>query len=194
MQFGTPSSPFLGHRQEGEDALPGQPKNFALIGTAGYIAPRHLKAIDDTGERAKIVWAIIRYAESELDATERCNLASELGRRMGVSYDTIAGRRALSIMSPSEIADAAARGIDIQLHCHRHRLPEDAVRAQQEINENRAVLGPLTDAALTHLCYPSGDWSEKHVDLLRRVRSAARRLCSRSPQHQPRSAPHETTP
>jgi UDP-N-acetyl-2-amino-2-deoxyglucuronate dehydrogenase len=25
------------------------PENFALIGVAGYIAPRHLKAIRDTG-------------------------------------------------------------------------------------------------------------------------------------------------
>ena len=31
--------------------MPDQPKNFALIGTAGYIAPRHLKAIHDTGNR-----------------------------------------------------------------------------------------------------------------------------------------------
>ena len=27
------------------------PKNFALIGAGGYIAPRHLKAIRDTGNR-----------------------------------------------------------------------------------------------------------------------------------------------
>jgi UDP-N-acetyl-2-amino-2-deoxyglucuronate dehydrogenase len=27
------------------------PKNFALIGAAGYIAPRHMKAIKDTGNR-----------------------------------------------------------------------------------------------------------------------------------------------
>ncbi|WP_332910189.1 hypothetical protein [Algoriphagus boritolerans] len=26
-------------------------KNFALIGAAGYIAPRHMKAIKDTGNR-----------------------------------------------------------------------------------------------------------------------------------------------
>ena len=26
-------------------------KNFALIGVAGYIAPRHLRAIKDTGNR-----------------------------------------------------------------------------------------------------------------------------------------------
>jgi len=201
-----------------------------------------LVSIDEVGERAKVVWTIIRYAESELEETERCNLASELGRRMDVSYDTIASSRALSIMNPSEISDASARGVDIQLHCHRHRLPEDAAPAQQEIDENRAVLAPLTDAALTHLCYPSGEWSEKHLhllphagivsattcdpgfnyhftprlalrrfldaehisdiefeaelcgllELLRRIRSAAKRLCSRSPEHQPLSPPDGT--
>ena len=26
-------------------------KNFALIGAAGYIAPRHMKAVADTGNR-----------------------------------------------------------------------------------------------------------------------------------------------
>jgi len=27
------------------------PRNFALIGAAGYVAPRHMKAIRDTGNR-----------------------------------------------------------------------------------------------------------------------------------------------
>jgi len=29
--------------------MPNTPINFALIGAAGYIAPRHMKAIKDTG-------------------------------------------------------------------------------------------------------------------------------------------------
>ena len=28
-----------------------KPQNFALIGAAGYIAPRHMRAIKDTGNR-----------------------------------------------------------------------------------------------------------------------------------------------
>ena len=28
-----------------------KPKNFALIGAAGYVAPRHMRAIRDTGNR-----------------------------------------------------------------------------------------------------------------------------------------------
>jgi len=41
----------LGHApaQEGDTSLADKPKRFALIGVAGYVAPRHLKAIKDTG-------------------------------------------------------------------------------------------------------------------------------------------------
>jgi UDP-N-acetyl-2-amino-2-deoxyglucuronate dehydrogenase len=34
-----------------EEGNPQTPRNFALIGVAGYIAPRHLRAIKDTGNR-----------------------------------------------------------------------------------------------------------------------------------------------
>ncbi|MFZ4562745.1 MAG: hypothetical protein ACOYNU_05140 [Bacteroidales bacterium] len=36
-----------------------RPLNFALIGAAGYIAPRHMKAIKDTGN--KLVCALDPY-------------------------------------------------------------------------------------------------------------------------------------
>ena len=29
-------------------------KNFALIGAAGYVAPRHMKAIKDTGNKLEV--------------------------------------------------------------------------------------------------------------------------------------------
>ena len=33
-------------------------KNFALIGAAGYIAPRHMKAIKDTGNNLLVAYDI----------------------------------------------------------------------------------------------------------------------------------------
>ena len=33
-------------------------KNFALIGAAGYIAPRHMKAINETGSRLSVAYDI----------------------------------------------------------------------------------------------------------------------------------------
>ncbi|GAB4379288.1 MAG: UDP-N-acetyl-2-amino-2-deoxy-D-glucuronate oxidase [Calditrichia bacterium] len=42
---------FMKSDHEIEGSKLNQPKNFALIGAAGYIAPRHMKAIKDTGNR-----------------------------------------------------------------------------------------------------------------------------------------------
>jgi len=35
------------------------PINFALIGAAGYIAPRHMKAIKDTGNQLVSAWTLM---------------------------------------------------------------------------------------------------------------------------------------
>jgi len=66
----------------------------------------------------------------------------------------------LTLMNAAEVADLAGQGFDIQLHTHRHRFPEDAQQARRELDDNRQVLAPLTGGRpLTHLCYPSGEWS-----------------------------------
>jgi hypothetical protein len=62
-------------------------------------------------------------------------------------------------MSPQEIAALRKQGFSIQLHTHRHRLPDDAREIAREIGDNRSILGTLTDEALEHLCYPSGIWN-----------------------------------
>jgi len=116
---------------------------------------------------ASVAWEIIDYAESNLDDAARCKLAAELGGRLGVPYDEIARSRAFSIMNADEIREAAQAGIDIQLHAHRHRLPEDADSVRREIRDNRAVLEPLVGRPLRHFCYPSGVWSSKQHAPLR---------------------------
>jgi hypothetical protein len=62
-------------------------------------------------------------------------------------------------MSPQEVRSTASM-LDVQLHTHRHRFPEDPLLARAEIEENRRVLAPLVRRPLVHLCYPSGYWSE----------------------------------
>jgi len=109
-----------------------------------------------------LVWKIIEHGESSLDDVARCTLAAELGSRLSVSYEDIVRSRAFSIMTADEIREAVHAGLDIQLHTHRHRLPNDPELARREILDNRAVLEPLVGGPLRHLCYPSGAWSRKH--------------------------------
>jgi len=115
-----------------------------------------------------------------------CAVAGKLGNRLGVPYDEIVGGRVFSIMTADEIREAVRAGIDIQLHAHRHRLPDDPEAARREIRENRAVLEPLVAqpppagnvaqappagsvALLRHFCYPSGVWNAGHFAALRDV-------------------------
>jgi UDP-N-acetyl-2-amino-2-deoxyglucuronate dehydrogenase len=91
-----------------------KPKNFALIGAAGYIAPRHLKAIKETGntliaalDRSDSVGILDRYFPETRFFTEfeRFDRHAEKLRRLGedkrVHYVTIA--------SPNYLHDAHIR-------------------------------------------------------------------------------------
>jgi len=113
----------------------------------------------DEKEKGQAMWEIIRFAESELDEAQRTELATAIGDSLHVHYGSISRQRMLSLLSPAELRELAAAGLDIQLHTHRHRLPEDAASIQRELADNRAVLEPIAGKRLEHLCYPSGVWS-----------------------------------
>jgi peptidoglycan/xylan/chitin deacetylase (PgdA/CDA1 family) len=105
------------------------------------------------------IWKVIWHGETALDETARVELAREIGRRLDVDYEELAATRRLSLMNETEVRDLARRGIDIQLHTHRHRMPVELDLVRREISDNRKALEPLTPLAPLHLCYPSGVWS-----------------------------------
>jgi peptidoglycan/xylan/chitin deacetylase (PgdA/CDA1 family) len=61
-------------------------------------------------------------------------------------------------MSPAEVSEMSAGGIDFQLHTHRHRTPLDRETFIGEIEENRRLIQNMTNQAEghVHFCYPSG--------------------------------------
>ena len=61
-------------------------------------------------------------------------------------------------MSAAEVADAHRRGLDVQLHTHRHIEIDTQVEAlPAEIEENRAWLrAAIGDLPFEHFCLPSG--------------------------------------
>lgn len=90
------------------------PKNFGLIGAAGYVAPRHMKAIKDTGNRLVAaldpndsVGIIDSYAPDASFFTEfeRFDRHAEKLRRMGDEHRL----HYVSICSPNYLHDAHCR-------------------------------------------------------------------------------------
>ena len=89
-------------------------KNFALTGVAGYVAPRHLKAISDTGNR--LVAASIRMTRSACSTATRSTSASSprSSDSIGISKSCGADRPAervdyCRICSPNYLHDAHIR-------------------------------------------------------------------------------------
>ena len=88
--------------------------------------------------------------------------------RLAFDYGDLLRRRLLHLMSPDEVAALPNELVGVQLHTHRHRVPDDAVAFEQEIAENRTIIANLTSArAATHFCYPSGRYESAFLPWLK---------------------------
>lgn len=103
-----------------------------------------------------------------LDGAGCAALLARTTAALGFDLDAQVAPRQFHLMTLEEAREAAARGADIQLHTHRHRLATaglDALAA--EIRENREWLAGVTDRPLVHFCYPSGAWTPAAWPVLR---------------------------
>lgn len=118
--------------------------------------------------------AVIRRIEA-CPEHERLDALRAFGRELGVSEAWLNARQ-FHLMQADEIAAAHRRGLDMQLHTHRHiDVRQHVGRLPTEVVENRAFLERVTGAdGLEHFCYPSGTFHPEAPALLQAtgVRSA----------------------
>jgi peptidoglycan/xylan/chitin deacetylase (PgdA/CDA1 family) len=110
-----------------------------------------------------------------LPVEQRLDALRQFGAALGVEEGWLE-RRQFNLMSLDQLAEAACRGIDVQLHTHRHiDVAEQVDALAGEIAENRAFLAEVSGASLDHFCYPSGTFHPRAPALLAAsgVRSAA---------------------
>jgi hypothetical protein len=126
------------------------------------------------GRRSAGQWELIAHCEAKSTEARRVEILHALGRHLDVDMKAVDASGILTLMSPEEVADIARRGVDVQLHTHRHRLPEDRAGLEREIGDNRRALGTMGADGLDHFCYPSGIWSKPQWPMLESlgVRSA----------------------
>ena len=127
-------------------------------------------AVDLRDANARALLANDLLIEARRLCADRANQLRWLGhiaKTLGIDWDQFLQQRLLHLMTPDEIASAAKRGFDIQLHTHRHRTPRDAAQFRFEVGENRRILESLTQRAAEHFCYPSGDHDPMFLPLLR---------------------------
>jgi peptidoglycan/xylan/chitin deacetylase (PgdA/CDA1 family) len=114
-----------------------------------------------------------------LGVEEKDDVARVLAERLGVDYDAILEKRLFRVMTPAEVARLPEQGVDVQLHTHRHRSPDDRTLFVREIRDNRRALRAMVgaDAPLTHFCYPNGTASPAWVSWLREEGVATATTC-----------------
>jgi peptidoglycan/xylan/chitin deacetylase (PgdA/CDA1 family) len=95
-----------------------------------------------------------------------------------VDYDDILRRRVLHLMTLSEAGELARRGVDLQLHTHRHRVSSRQAVFDREIRENQALLRTLRSSEATHFCYPGGVHHVEFLPWLRGSHIASATTCA----------------
>jgi len=112
-----------------------------------------------------------------LSLPERDCYARALAGLLGIDYDAILDSRTLQIMAPAEVREAAAGGVDIQLHTHRHLTPRDEDTFRKEIRDNRRQITACTGLNPTHFCYPSGVYHPEFPAWLRSESVVSATVC-----------------
>jgi peptidoglycan/xylan/chitin deacetylase (PgdA/CDA1 family) len=119
------------------------------------------------------------FHRQRLSPGQKDDAVREIAGRLGVDYDALAGERLLTLMNPGEVTALAARGVDFQLHTHRHRTPEDPDLFATEIRLNGERIQAMTGVAPTHFCYPSGVYRAPYLAVLRSAGVVSATTCER---------------
>jgi peptidoglycan/xylan/chitin deacetylase (PgdA/CDA1 family) len=148
-----------------------------------------LADLRDSRQRRELAARLLNEADAYSgDREAQQKLLGNVAARLGVDWGNIVQRRLFHLMTPAEIADVARRGIDIQLHTHRHRTPRDESAFRREVLENRRILEELAGRPATHFCYPSGDVDPVFLPWLRDLGVESATTCSAGmaePVHDP---------
>ena len=126
--------------------------------------------LDLSGEanRDRAVNALVELADRQgRTPAQRDETAARVAAALGVDFQEILRLRMFQLMTGNEISEIAAGGVDVQLHTHRHRVPEDEKLFLREIRDNRQWLAARTGTQPKHFCYPSGVYRGEFLPWLR---------------------------
>lgn len=116
-------------------------------------------ALDTAAEREALAVRLHEAVDGLEGLDMRVAALHALARRFAVDVEPWMANGQFHNMTPNEVADAARRGLDIQLHAHRHRGVMDETLTR-ELADNRAALARACgdNRNFDHFCYPGGEY------------------------------------
>ena len=128
--------------------------------------------------RHRIVRQLIDLSEAEkMSGRQKDELATRLAQLLDIDYAALKQRRFLQIMTANEVAELASKGVDFQLHTHRHRVPLDEQLFRKEIDDNKVRIRASANSEPVHFCYPSGVYRQEFLDWLKKEEVASATTC-----------------
>lgn len=116
---------------------------------------------------------IVKQACSLIDQldepADRAQILQQLAKQLGVSLQ-VEEQQLFRLLNQTELHALQQEQVDLQLHTHRHCSPLNPEAFGRELAENRAWLTQFQpESALSHFCYPSGEYDAKHLPWLRQL-------------------------
>ena len=122
--------------------------------------------VESKSTRERTLDAIRLFARhAKFSAQQKDELLNLIAERLSIDYETILAKRILHLLSPEEVAELVAEGLDIQLHTHRHHAPQKRESFLVELKENRTFISKFTKLP-HHFAYPHGLYEECYDDWL----------------------------
>lgn len=125
----------------------------------------------DPDRRRAISAAVAHYFTDErsIPADQKHVLLESFAAELQFDLQSLKRRRLMHLMTPSEVREVSARGIDIQLHTHRHWVPKNEALIRREVEENRERIASYTGRIARHFCYPGGTYYPELMRWLRQL-------------------------
>jgi peptidoglycan/xylan/chitin deacetylase (PgdA/CDA1 family) len=150
-------------------------RELSLQGVEGG---RVLSVPEDARARAALWREIQASLPPDAGSQEKDSLLDRIADQTGIDMASLRRRRVLHLMKPEQVRSLDPDLVDVQLHTHRHRTPNDRALYWKEIEDNRAaVRGILSRGNLDHFCYPSGIYEEQHLEWLREMGAHSATTC-----------------
>jgi peptidoglycan/xylan/chitin deacetylase (PgdA/CDA1 family) len=129
-------------------------------------------------DRALVVADIDAQNQAQqLNAQAKDAVAKAIAERLSLDYDALVRSRVLTLMNATEVAALAAAGVNVELHTHLHRTPEDPDAFVLDVLHNRRIIESITGAPARHLCYPSGVYRQSYLAALGRAGIVSATTC-----------------
>lgn len=139
---------------------------------------------DDHATR-RAIQMIMDYGIAHCDEPGRQEICAVVATALDLDFEAIKTSRGLSLLTPRELGQLHAFGVDLQLHTHRHTFPAtNPEQARRELQDNRNILEKILGHRPKHFCYPNGNWTPDLFPILTEEGIVSAATCEAGMNHQ----------